>query len=266
MKAIAFFMLSMISMAGLSQDLLKLSIREKGVSAVKHSPDNLYFVLANGNEAELYNAGNDTKIKDFTGAYKSFKNGHTGDILDFAFNNLSSLMASASADKTIKLWKLPSGELSATLEGHNDDVTELCFADNDQYLISVSDDMSVIVWDTKTQKNLFQKKEHTKAIRTLDVSPDGKQFATGGGDKTVIVWETSTGNVVKKLNGHENWVRSLAFSPAKPWQAVETTKILSSGTSPPVIRSRSFLKKVGSTILSFREMENFWLRHWRRVR
>ena len=194
----------------LAQDLLKLSIKEKGVSAVRHSPDNLYFVIANGKEAELYNAGNDTRIKDFTG---SFKNGHTREILDFAFTNAPGLLASAGADKVIKVWKLPSGELNATLEGHTSDVTGICFADNDQYLISASEDMNVIVWDAKSLKKIYQKKEHSKPIRTLDASADGKYFATGGGDQNIVIWETATGNVIKKFEAHGNWVRTLAFSP-----------------------------------------------------
>jgi hypothetical protein len=211
LPVLIFFVLS--SIPGISQDQLKLSIKEKGVSAVRHSPDNLYFVLANGKEAELYNAGNDTKIKDFTGAYKNFKNGHTREILDFAFANSSSLMASAGADKLIKLWKLPSGELTATFEGHDADVTDVCFADNDQYLISASDDMTVAVWEIKSGKKLYSKKEHQKPIRALDVSVDGKYFATGSGDQHVIIWETASGNVVKKFKAHENWVRTVAFSP-----------------------------------------------------
>lgn len=210
MKTTALLALCMITSCLLAQDLLKLSIKEKGVSAVRHSPDNLYFAIANGKEAELYNPGNDTRIKDFTG---SFKNGHTREILDFAFTNTPGLLASAGADKVIKVWKLPSGELSATLDGHVEAVTDVCFADNDQYLISASEDMNVIVWDAKSFKKIYQKKEHSKPIRGLDASAEGKYFATGSGDGNIIIWETTTGNVLKKLEAHDNWVRTLAFSP-----------------------------------------------------
>ena len=193
--------------------MLKLSIKEKGVSTVRHSPDNQFFVLANGKEAELYIAGNETKIKHFTGAVMNIRNGHKSDILDFAFANNSGLMASASADKTIKLWKLPSGELTSTFEGHSADVTDICFADNDRYLISVSNDMHVMVWDLAANKKLYQKKEHTKPIRALDVSPDGKYFITAGGDEHILIWETATGNLVKEFKAHNNWIRTLSFSP-----------------------------------------------------
>ncbi len=213
MRSLLLFSLCLCCAGVAAQDLLKLSIRQKGVNTVSHSPDSRYFVLANGKEAQLYNAGNDTKISDFTGAVLNFKNGHTGPILDFAFAGTSALMASASADKTVKIWKIPTGELEGTFEGHTGDVTEVAFADNDQYLISGSDDMFVTVWDVRQKKKLFQRKEHTRPIRALDVSPDGKYFATAGGDQHIIVWETATCNIVKEFKAHDNWVRCLAFSP-----------------------------------------------------
>ncbi len=213
MKTIAIILSCCLSISIHAQDLLKLAIKQKGVSTVKHSPDNQYVALANGKEAELYNSGNDTKIKDFTGSFKNIRNGHSQNILDFAFTGSSTLMASAGADKLLKLWKLPSGELTGTLEGHTADLTHVRFADNDRLIISSSNDMTVMAFEVATMKKVFQKKEHSKPIRALDVSHDGKFFATGGGDKSIVIWDAITGNVVRKIEGHSNWVRCLAFSP-----------------------------------------------------
>ena len=90
------------------QDLLRGSTHAKGVTAITTSGDNKYTVYAQGKDLVLYSAGTDTKIKDITGSPKG--KGHSKDILDLRFSNKTDLLATASADRTIKLWKMPEGE------------------------------------------------------------------------------------------------------------------------------------------------------------
>lgn len=218
--------------ASTSQDLLRLSLDAKGVTAVTTSADNKYMALAQGKEVVLYSAGSDTRIKEFSGTFKGqnqkFKYGHTRDILDLRFNSKGDLLATASADHTIKLWNMPSGDLLSTLEGHTAGVIALRFSEDDKYLISASEDMTVRKWDLISLKEVYSKKEHTKPLRTLDVSADGKWIATGGGDQQVVVYNMTDGSVVKKIAAHSNWVRALAFSP--------DSKILASGGDDKSIR------------------------------
>ena len=215
-----------------SQDLLRLSLRTKGVTAITTSGDNKYMALAQGKDLVIYSAGTDTKIKEFSGTFsgqnQKFNYGHTRDILDIRFNNKADLLATASADRTIKLWKMPSGELLSTFQGHTEAVVALRFAEDDQYLISASEDMTIRKWDLATLKEVFSKKEHTKSIRGLDVSADGKYIASGGGDQQVVIYKLEDGAVVKKIPAHKDWVRTLAFSP--------DSKILASGGDDKTVR------------------------------
>lgn len=215
-----------------SQDMLRLSIHAKGVTAIATSGDNKYTALAQGKDIVLYSAGTDTRIKEFSGMFagqkQKFNYSHTRDIVDLRFNNKADLLATASADNTIKLWKIPSGELIATLEGHTDAVVAVRFADEDKYLVSASEDLTIRKWDLATLKGVYSKKEHTKPLRSLDVSADGKWIASGGGDLQVIVYNLSDGAVIKKIPAHKNWVRTLAFSP--------DSKLLASGGDDKVVR------------------------------
>ncbi len=54
-------------------------------------------------------------------------------------------LASASQDKTIKLWNIKTGKLIKTLEGHTDCVNSLALLANGQ-MISASADKSLIIW------------------------------------------------------------------------------------------------------------------------
>jgi hypothetical protein len=208
MKITCLFFAMLVS--GLhAQDLQKISIKSKTAQAFCYSADNQFFALASGNNIDLYNAGNDTKVKDINGTSKS---GHSRSILDLAFNMSGSLLATASADKTVKLWSMPSGEVTQTIDDLTDKVIALKFADNDRLLVAATADMKVTVKEVNG-KTLYSKKVSDKALRTLDVSADGKYFAVGGADKMISVFDLSTGELKAKLEGHKGWVRSVKFSP-----------------------------------------------------
>ena len=56
------------------------------------------------------------------------------------------IIASASADKTIKLWHLQSGELLGTFTGHTNAVTTLSFTNSGEMLVSGSLDKTIKIW------------------------------------------------------------------------------------------------------------------------
>lgn len=190
-----------------AQDLKKMSIGAKGVTTIGFAPDNKYFVLAKGSQLHLYNAGNDTRIKQFDGTI------HSKEILDLAFNKNGSLLLSGSADKKVKLWSIPDGKVLATFPEHTHSVIGVGFAENENRVITLSEDGIVRAWDRETISLIYSKQDLNKQARAFAITRDGKHFAVSGGDKFILIYESSSGSIVKKLEGHTGWVRSLAFSP-----------------------------------------------------
>lgn len=195
-----------------SQDLLKLTVKIKSPVAFCYSYDNKYLPVSTNNEVQLLNAGSDTKAITLNGAR---------DVSNIIFSGDNSIMATASGDKTIKLWTVPDGKLKTTLTGHTEGVLALRFMNNDKFIVSIGEDRVVNLWNIDSVKIVYGKRDHVKAIRALDVSYDDKWIATGGADREIFLRDAATGNVVKKLLGHENWIRTVAFSP--------DSKILASG-------------------------------------
>ncbi|NEO96678.1 MAG: hypothetical protein F6K56_43860, partial [Moorea sp. SIO3G5] len=64
-------------------------------------------------------------------------------------------IASASYDKTVKLWK-QDGTLLTTLKGHSDGVLAVVFSPNGEMIASASGDNTVIVWNLDQVLDLDQ--------------------------------------------------------------------------------------------------------------
>ena len=197
----------------LSQDLLKLTVKTKPPVAITYSFDNKYMAVSTNSEVHLLNAGSDTKATTISGARN---------VSNIIFSTDNSLMATASSDKTIKIWEIPTGKLITTLNGNTEGILALRFINNDKFIVSIGEDKAVNLWDIDSAKIVYSKKDHVKAIRALDVSLDDKWIATGGADREILLRDAATGVTSKKLAGHENWIRTLAFSP--------DSKVLASGS------------------------------------
>jgi len=56
------------------------------------------------------------------------------------------LIATASFDKTVKIWEWKSGSLVSSLEGHTEIIRALEIIEDNYFLISASDDKSLKIW------------------------------------------------------------------------------------------------------------------------
>jgi len=76
---------------------------------------------------------------------------HTGPVHTLAFSHDGHYLASASRDKTVKVWEVQPDTfkttLRTTLTGHNDVVVALAFHPQKMQLASGGDDTSVLLWD-----------------------------------------------------------------------------------------------------------------------
>ena len=134
-------------------------------------------------------------------------------------------LASASWDKSIKIWNINSGNLVYTFNssngGHSDWVLPLAYLSNG-YLASGSFDNTVKIWNLRTGRLVFtfdEKKDvHIKNVNTLVALHDGL-FASGSDDTTIRVWNTTTGTLKgifgSDNGGHTDWVSCLAFVKSK---------------------------------------------------
>jgi WD40 repeat protein len=72
--------------------------------------------------------------------------GHTGNVTSVCFSPDGRRLATASSDKTVKVWDTRTGQELLTVRGHTDAVNSVCFSPDGQRLATASSDKTVKVW------------------------------------------------------------------------------------------------------------------------
>jgi WD40 repeat protein/tetratricopeptide (TPR) repeat protein len=121
-------------------------------------------------------------------------------------------LATASYDKTVKVWDAQTGQEALTLKGHTRVVFSVCFSPDGQRLATASENTAK-VWDAQTGQDQITLQGHTAVVYGVCFSPDGRRLATASYDRTVKVWDAQTGQEALTLKGHIGYVRSVCFSP-----------------------------------------------------
>lgn len=115
--------------------------------------------------------------------------GHQQLINDVKFSPDARIIASASFDKSIKLWDGKTGKFIATLRGHVQAVYQLSFSSDSRLLVSGSADSTVKVWNLQKRKLYNDLPGHADEVYAVDWSPDGQFVASGGKDRVLKLWK-----------------------------------------------------------------------------
>lgn len=166
---------------------------------------------------------------------------HDKDInaIDTNYSATIPLFASASQDRTVKIWDLESGESVGVLRGHKRGVWSIAFSPPSTPAISGDDgsssgnrgmavtgsgDKTVRIWSLNDYTCLRTFEGHTNSVLKtiwLPVSKDadkkrgsrGVQVASAAGDGLVKIWDGQSGECATTLDNHIDRVWALAVKP-----------------------------------------------------
>ncbi|CAG9981146.1 unnamed protein product, partial [Clonostachys byssicola] len=137
---------------------------------------------------------------------------HDQSVLHLIFSPKSSLLASSSIDKSVKIWRVDDGENIHTLNWHTDWVRQAAFSPCERFVASASDDNMVRVWDLENTSISKELSGHAGYVTCVCFSPDGQTLVSGGDDCTVRVWDLKSHSPrFPALEGHRGQVVDLTF-------------------------------------------------------
>ncbi|KDO32479.1 hypothetical protein SPRG_02956 [Saprolegnia parasitica CBS 223.65] len=142
--------------------------------------------------------------------------GHLGWVRSVAVDPTNEWFVTGSADRTIKVWDLASGQLKLTLTGHINAIRGLAVSDRHPYLFSCSEDKKVLCWDLEYNKVIRSYHGHLSGVFSLKLHPTLDVLVTGGRDAVARVWDMRTKQQIHVLSGHQGTVWCLETQPTDP--------------------------------------------------
>lgn len=200
------------------QESFTLKGHSRTVFRVAFSPDGKQVVSATG---DFYWFTNEIKLPGEIKLWNAITGeplpvvikGHSAGVTSLAFSHDGKRLASASHDKTIKVWDLTTGKEMLALKGHANAIFSVAFSPDGKRLASGSQDQTVKLWDAGTGQATSTLKGFVLDVNYVAFSPDGTRLATTSSDRNVVLWDVNTGQEALRLKAHAMQVTSLAFSP-----------------------------------------------------
>jgi WD40 repeat protein len=178
------------------------------VNALKFSPDGKLLAVAGGQPS----IRGDLRLFD-TADWKLIHSlgGHLDTVSGTDFTRDNAKIASASFDKTVRVWEVKTGKLMHTYTGHSDSVYAVAFSPDGTWFATASKDRTGRIVETSSGKGLLTLSGTDQEVMAVAIRPDGQQVVTGGMETQLSWWDAKTAERVKRTGGPGIAVHELAF-------------------------------------------------------
>ena len=139
---------------------------------------------------------------------------HKDSILSLAFSPDGKQLASASADHTIKIWKLKKKpKLKKTIDGHDQAVNVAFYSKNGKHLFTASTDKSIAIWKAG-KYSLIRRLKAPAPITAMAMHPSKKHLLTGTSQGFLSYWDLGQLAALQKTipQAHLKQINSISFS------------------------------------------------------
>ncbi|GBP42958.1 Coatomer subunit beta' [Eumeta japonica] len=120
---------------------------------------------------------------------------HAHYVMQVIFNPKDDTMfASASLDRTLKVWNVGNTDPNFTLSGHEKGVNSVhfCHTKDKPYIVSGADDCTIKVWDYQNRTCVHTLQEHNYNVTFVLFHPTLPLLLSASEDGNMKIWNTST--------------------------------------------------------------------------
>jgi WD40 repeat protein len=149
------------------------------------SRDGKFMAAISGNEARLYDFATGKRLRVYQG--------HIQAITSADFSPDGKKLATASMDKTIRIWDTDSSEEIAKITNGEKMIFGVAFAPDSNRLVFGDQENTVHIWDLAAAKELHKLSGHRGPVPSVAFSPDGKTVSAAGQDGSIRIWDAETG-------------------------------------------------------------------------
>ena len=138
---------------------------------------------------------------------------HDGAVIAVEYDPAGTFLATASSDRTVRLWEAATGRALGEPLQHDSELTLLDMDASGERLATASQDGSVWLWEISSRRELFRF-QHDGAVLDLQFDSSGKLLATASEDQTASVWDLERGVRIHGPLKHGGYVNSVQFNKA----------------------------------------------------
>jgi WD40 repeat protein len=143
---------------------------------------------------------------------------HEAEVLGASFSADGKFIATASRDRTARVWLAESTEPVAERFRHRDgsgraEVLAASFSTDGRRIVTASTDTTARIWNVENGQQVGQTLHHAAAVVAAGFSPDGRQIVTASRDQTARIWDAESGQSIGDAMRHQGEVAAASFNP-----------------------------------------------------
>ncbi len=173
---------------------------------------NRFAIAPDGSQIVVGSVASDVIIHPTQGDSITLSDAHTESVRGVAYRADGELFATASGDRTVKVWQADTLELIATYENEDICCSNIAFSPVDDQLMAITTFSGVVLWDFGVDA-VVRVMEEDVSFYPVAFSADGRYLMTGDYVSSFAVYDVATGNELFLSFDHSFSVNQISVSP-----------------------------------------------------
>ena len=131
---------------------------------------------------------------------------HSDTVYGLEFSADGKLLASAAADKFVKVFDVVSGQFVRSFEGHTHHVMDVSWKADRTALASAGADNTIKIWNAETGEQSRTISTYTRQVTSVQFVGLQDTIVSSSGDKRVFFHTPSNGSAAREFGGNGDYV------------------------------------------------------------